>query len=512
VIIEKVSALSRMTGLDDIVKALSNDEEAPWRAAGVPPAAVHEAAHGPSAVCASGDACCSLDVDAIVGRAVRAQHQFATWNERQIDGVLERVAESVALVAEDLARSSVDETGMGNARDKSTKICFASRTVQQDLRGRPAAGILYPGRHSDVVEIASPVGVVLGLIPVTNPIATLAFKTLIALKGRNALIASCHHRAQNVGRYTTWLIREALRAHGAPADLVQLTSGGDRARTARFMRHPDVSLILATGGSSMVKEAYSSGTPTIGVGPGNAPAWICADADIDTAAKMIVSSKSFDNGIICGSENHLIADSAVYDAFVCALQSVGAAVLDPTEAKVLTESVFDSATGSLRRELVGKTASEILVRTGLWRKGPVRIVVAPLPRSATDGPWGREKLAPILPLFRTDDRASAITLSQKILARHGRGHTAIIHSRDDKVIREFGLRVEASRILVNSPASQSCIGIGNGLRPSLTLGSGTMGGTSTTDNVTYTHLLNIRRIAFPEPTAGIALGPGCERV
>ena len=494
------------------MKALSDDEAALWRAADVPLAALHGAAHGPSAICASGDACCSLDVDEIVARAVRAQHQFAAWNERQIDDVLERVAESVALVAEDLARSSAHETGMGNARDKSIKISFASRTVQQDLRGRPAAGILHPGRRSDIVEIASPVGVVLGLIPVTNPIATLAFKTLIALKGRNALIASCHHRAQNVGRYTTWLIREALRAHGAPADLVQLTSGGDRARTARFMRHPDVSLILATGGSSMVKEAYSSGTPTIGVGPGNAPAWICADADVDNAAKMVVSSKSFDNGIICGSENHLIVDSAAYDPFVRGLQSAGAAVLDPTEAKVLTESVFDPATGSLRRELVGKTASEILVRAGLWREGPVRIVVAPLPHSATDGPWGQEKLAPILPLLRTDDRASAIALARKILARHGRGHTAVIHSRDDKVIRDFGLQVEVSRILVNSPASQSCIGIGNGLRPSLTLGSGTMGGTSTTDNVTYTHLLNIRRIALPKQAAGFALGNDCECV
>jgi acyl-CoA reductase-like NAD-dependent aldehyde dehydrogenase len=496
--------------LDNFVKALSDDEEAPCRAADVPPAGLDKTTHGPPAMRATSDDRCSLDVDEVVARAVRAQHQFAGWNERQTDDVLEHVAESVARAAEELARYATDETGMGNARDKSIKISFASRTVQQDLSGRPAAGILHPGRRSDIVEIASPVGVVLGLIPVTNPVATLAFKALICLKGRNALIASCHHRAQNVGCYTTRLIREALRAHGAPADLVQVTSGGDRARTARFMRHPDVSLILATGSSSMVKEAYSSGTPTIGVGPGNAPAWICADADIDTAAKMIVSSKSFDNGIICGSENHLIADSAVYDAFVCALQSVGAAVLDPTEAKVLTESVFDSATGSLRRELVGKTASEILVRTGLWRKGPVRIVVAPLPRSATDGPWGREKLAPILPLFRTDDRASAITLSQKILARHGRGHTAIIHSRDDKVIREFGLRVEASRILVNSPASQSCIGIGNGLRPSLTLGSGTMGGTSTTDNVTYTHLHTIRRIALPKPAAGFALDNDCE--
>ena len=483
------------------MKTLSDDQEAPWRAADAPPAVLHETTRGPLGAPTSGDNSLPLSVDQIVARAVRAQHQFATWNERQIDDVLERVAESVASAAEDLARYAADETGMGNARDKMMKISFASRTVQQDLRGRLAAGILHPGRRSDIVEIASPVGVVLGLIPVTNPVATLAFKTLISLKGRNALIASCHHRAKDVGRHTAKLIREALCAHGAPADLVQLSAGGDRARTACFMRHPDVSLILATGGSSMVKEAYSSGTPTIGVGSGNAPAWVCADADIDAAAKMIVRSKSFDNGIICGSENHLIVDSAVYDGFVRALQSAGAAVLNPTEARDLTDSVFDPATGSLRGELVGKTASQILARAGLWRERPIDIVVAPVPRTATDGPWGQEKLAPILPLLRTDDPASAIALARKILARHGRGHTAIIHSRDEKVIHEFGLQVEASRILVNSPASQGCIGIGNGLRPSLTLGSGTMGGTSTTDNVTYTHLLNIRRIALPKPAA-----------
>jgi acyl-CoA reductase-like NAD-dependent aldehyde dehydrogenase len=483
--------------LDVVVHTLGDNNDRPWPAGDVSSNVFRETIDDSPTVCAVGDDCCSLDVDRTVARAVRAQHQFADWNERRIDEVLDGIAESVALAAKDLARCAADETGMGNARDKAIKIVFASRTVQRDLRGRPAGGILHPDRRADVVEIASPVGVVLGLLPVTNPVATLAFKTLICLKGRNALICSCHHEAQHVGRRTARLIREALRAHGAPADLVQFTSGGDRARTAKFMRHPDVSLILATGGSSMVKQAYSSGTPTIGVGPGNAPAWICADADIATAAKMIVSSKSFDNGIICGSENHLIVDSAVYDPFIGALQSAGAAVLNSVEANVLTQSVFDPTTGSLRRELVGKTATEILAGARLNHGRANLVIVAPLPHSASDGPWGREKLAPILPLLRTDGRRSAIALSQKILARHGRGHTAIIHSHDHNLIRDFALQVEASRILVNSPASQSCIGIGNGLHPSLTLGSGTMGRTSTTDNVTYTHLLNIRRIAPP---------------
>jgi len=293
------------------------------------------------------------------------------------------------------------------------------------------------------------------------------------------------------------VITTALERRGAPVDLVQFAAGGDRARTARFMRHPDVSLIVATGGSGMVKEAYRSGTPTIGVGPGNAPAWICRDADASSAASMIVASKSLDNGIICGSENHLVVDEHVYDRFVSALVSAGATVLGPADTAAFTREAFDPTSGSLRRELVGQCANDVLARTGLSRPGPARLVVAPLPVTAADGPWGREKLAPVLPLFKTTDRCTAIMLCQKILARHGRGHTAVIHSQDETSIRQFGLQIEASRILVNTPASQGCIGIGTRLPPSLTLGSGTTGGTSTTDNVTYTHLLNIRRIAFP---------------
>src|ERR1700750_141347 len=248
----------------------------------------------------------------------------------------------------------------------------------------------------------------------------------------------------------------------------------------------------------MVKEAYSSGTPTIGVGPGNAPAWICSDSDFKGAANMIVESKSFDNGIICGSENHLVVDSAVHDRFVGALRSAGAAVLSPIETELFTTRAFDLTTGSLRRELIGKPADELLARTGLSRRWPIQLVVAPLPAAAVDGPWGREKLAPILPLYRTDDKLSATTLCQRILARHGRGHTAVIHCRNDDLVREFSILVDASRILVNSPASHGCIGIGNALPPSFTLGSGTTGRTSTTDNVTYRHLLNIRRIVFPQ--------------
>ena len=200
------------------------------------------------AMCADNDEP-SLDVDDVVARAVNAQRQFAEWDERRVDELLAQVAGSVIMAADDLARRTTHETGMGNARDKFIKISFATHTVQRYLEGKIAAGILSPDERSDIVEIASPVGVVFGLIPVTNPVATLAFKSLIALKGRNALIASCHHGARNVGRHTATLIAEALRHHGAPADLVQFTAGGDRVQTGRFMRHPDVSMILATGGT-----------------------------------------------------------------------------------------------------------------------------------------------------------------------------------------------------------------------------------------------------------------------
>lgn len=437
-------------------------------------------------------------VDEVVLAATIAQRELATWSNERVDGLIDAVADAVCGAAADLAAATVAETGMGNVADKTLKNAFASDTVRNHLRGAPGLGPRPPDAYG-VVEVASPVGVVLGLIPVTNPVSTLVFKTLICLKSGNALVASGHLGARTVVARTVELIRSSLEDHGAPPDLVQLTGEpASRARTGMFMRHPGVALILATGGSAMVRAAYSSGTPAIGVGSGNAPAWVSADADVVAAAEAIVASKSFDHGIICGSENNIVVEASVRDGLVDAMERAGAAVLTSAEADRLLAAAFDHDQG-LRRELVGQSAAAVAERSGIRRDVPPRLLVVPLGHEGLDGPCAREKLAPIVSLFTVDGDDEALSVCGRLLTAHGTGHTAIVHTTSAERWEGFALAVPVSRILVNGPGSQGCIGLGNGLTPSLTLGCGTFGGTSTTDNVSYTNLLNIKRIATPSP-------------
>jgi acetaldehyde dehydrogenase/alcohol dehydrogenase len=365
-------------------------------------------------------------------------------------------------------------------------------------------GVVGGGEREALIEIAEPMGVVLGLIPVTNPVATLVFKALICIKARDALIVSCHRDAATVGARTVDLIGQVLARHGAPADLVQNAPRRPTRRvTAALMRHPGVSMILATGGTAMVKAAYSSGTPAIGVGPGNAPAWVCADADVEAAARMVVASKAFDHGIVCGSENNLVIDRSVRDSFADALRRAGAAVLSPAECDRLARAAFDGRDGRLRRAVLGQAATAIAARAGIAVPAGTRLLVAPVPRLAVPGPYGREKLAPLLSLFTADGADDGIRLCRQILGNGGRGHTAIIHTRSQQLPVPFARQMPVSRVLVNGPGAHGCIGLGNALTPSLTLGCGTHGRTSTTDNVTYTNLVNIKRVAHPLTGAGV---------
>jgi acyl-CoA reductase-like NAD-dependent aldehyde dehydrogenase len=294
------------------------------------------------------------------------------------------------------------------------------------------------------------------------------------------------------------LLRQVLVRHGAPADLVQgVPRRPTRQTTAALMRHRGVSMILATGGTAMVKASYSSGTPAIGVGAGNAPAWVCADADVQAAAQMVVASKAFDHGIICGSENNLVVDRSVRDPFISALRLAGAAVLGPAECDRLAQAVFDDRDGRLRRSVLGRSATSIAAAAGIDVPGGTRLLLAPAAREAVPGPYGKEKLSPILSLFTADGQDDGTRLCLQILGNGGRGHTAIIHTRSEQRQVSFAQQMPASRILVNGPGAQGCIGLGNGLTPSLTLGCGTYGRTSTTDNVTYTNLINIKRVARP---------------
>jgi len=434
-------------------------------------------------------------VDEVVARAAEAQAVLAGWPEDRVEALLDAVAVAVADRAGELAAATVAETGIGNVADKTFKNRFASLEVNRALQGRPGIGPRPPDDRG-VTEIASPMGVVLGLIPMTNPVATLVFKTLICLKARNALIVSHHPAAAGVGARTVALVAAVLAEHGAPVDLLQSVERASRTRTAMFMRHPQVSLILATGGAAMVRAAYSSGTPAIGVGSGNVPALVCADADPAAAAAAVVESKAFDHGIICGSEDNLVVDANVAGPFQAALERAGAVVCTPEETARVAAAAFD-ADGHLRREVLGQPAAAIAEAAGVRRDGPVRVLVLPLAMDRLDGPLGREKLAPLLSLFTVEGTGQGVEVCKRLLANQGAGHTAVIHTGDQELQQRFAEEVPASRVLVNGPATHGCIGVGNGLTPSLTLGCGTFGGNSTTDNVTYTNLLNVKRLARP---------------
>jgi acetaldehyde dehydrogenase/alcohol dehydrogenase len=439
------------------------------------------------------------ETDVMVAGAVDAQRSFATWPEDRVDALLGDIAAAVAEEAERLAEAAVAETGMGNVADKTAKIRFASLSVYQSLAGRPASGPLAADPDRRITEVAAPVGVVFGLIPLTNPVATIVNKTLICLKARNALILSCHRGARGVGAVTGELIRGICERHGAPPLVLQWVSGRtSRQRTTMFMRHPDVALILATGGPGMVKAAYSAGKPAIGVGSGNAPALICGDADAAEAARAVVSSKTFDHGVICGSEQHLVVERSVVVPFTGALEREGAVVLEHTETEALLRAVFDRDSGALLKRYAGRPAEEIAEAAGIVRDVPIRLLVFAAPEGdLAAGPASRERLAPILSLFVVESFDAGVQLCRRLLAVEGAGHTAAIHTRSRARAERFGTDMPVSRILVNLPAAQGCVGMGNGLTPSLTLGCGTFGGNSTTDNVGYLNLVNIKRIAEP---------------
>ncbi len=440
-------------------------------------------------------------VDAMVDAAVAAQREFAGWTEDRVDALLRDLSRAVVRHAEELARATVEETTIGNADDKILKIQFASSGVYASLAGQPGSGVLDQDRRRRTVELASPVGVVFALIPMTSPVSTLVDNVLIALKGRNALIVSTHRRARGVADRTGEVVGEVLTRHGAPEGLVQLVGGrASRQTTARFMRHPGVAMILATGGRDMVTAAYSAGKPAIGVGPGNAPAWICADADLVDAARSVVASKAFDNGLICGAEQHLLVDASVVEDFTAALTAEGAAVLDGAESAQFTSAAFDPATGDLHLWLVGRSGGVLTEAAGLAHHTTSRVVVFRADRDRLEGFATRERLAPAVSLFVVESDDQALQLSRSLLAHQGAGHTAVIHTSDEDRVLRFATEVPASRILVNVPASLGCCGALTGLEPSFTLGCGTLGGNSTTDNVGYRNLLNVKRIARMQTT------------
>ncbi len=436
-------------------------------------------------------------VNEIMEAAVAAQASFSAWPEPPVDALLTDLAQAVAAHAVELGQATVDETGLGVPADKAQKIRFASLGVLGSLLGRVGTGVLGEESPRRVTEIAAPVGVVFAVSPITEPVSTYVYKVLIALKARNSVIVSPHSGSVGSATMAHDLVRTVLHAHGAPDGLVQLA--GDRLsrqRTARFLAHPSVGLILATGGETLVRAAYRSGRPAIGVGPGNAPVWIAPDADLERAARCVVESKSFDYSLICGAEQHLILDRSISVPFVAALEALGTRVLGPEERKTALRSAFTPA-GRLRIKLVGRSAREIADALGLPVDEDVRLLAfwddPEEPSPAGSG----ERLAPIVTLYEVPTEDAAISLACRLLHHEGIGHTAVVHSEDDDRALRFAEAVPVSRILVNVPASHGCGGALTGLVPSMTLGCGTFGGNSTTDNVGLANVQNLQRVARP---------------
>ena len=434
-------------------------------------------------------------VDAMVARAVAAQRAFASWEEKPLDALLHDIAKTVADHADELAAATIAETGIGRVDDKAEKILFGSLGVYATLAGLTASGQVSVDDEREVADYASPMGVVFAMAPVTEPVSTFVNKVLIALKGRNALILSPHRASAATASAADDLMQRVLSSHGAPDGIVQLVRDrASRQRTARFMRHPDVSVILATGGPAMVKAAYSSGTPALGVGAGNAPVWICPDADMESVAACVVDSKAYDNGLICGAEQHLVVDVTVVDDLVAALEAAGAAVLDRTQTEAFVGKAFLSK-GRLKAHHIGRAATEIAAATDLDVPEDTRLIVITGDPARAEGAYATERLAPIVTLYATDGDDMAIELCGALLEYEGAGHTAVIHTDDEDRIERFAQAMPASRILVSVPASQGCGGAATGLNPSMTLGCGTFGGTATTDNVGFRNLVNVKRVA-----------------
>lgn len=441
--------------------------------------------------------------EAMVQRALAAQVDFAGFDEERVDALLFDLARSIAEQARSLAEATVEETRVGNVRDKTRKNQVASFGVFRTLVGRAGSGTIAVDEERQVREIASPVGVIFGLVPVTAPVATMIFKTLVALKGRNALILSPNRRALGVSNRTGEILRGILRKHGAPEHLVQwVRERNSRKRTGYFMSHPGVALVLATGGRSMVEAAYRSGTPALGVGPGNAPTLVSAQADLAHAARSVVMSKSFDNGLICAGESNLIVEDGVYERFVAELERHGAAVLDEQEVHAFAAAAIDPRRDTLRMIVLGQSAATIAEVVGIKRPYPIRALVIPTERAAPDNALAREKMAPIMGLFRVADQERGFALARALLELDGIGHTASIFTPDERVAVRFGEEMPASRIFWNSPTVQGTIGITSGLVPSLTLGCGTFAGNSTTDSVTFENLRNVKRLASYQEDRG----------
>lgn len=436
------------------------------------------------------------EVRDLIERAVEAQQKFAAFSQAQVDAVIDAMAEAATAAAEEVARIAVEETGYGNVKDKIAKTLFSSQDVYRAIRSMKTVGVLREDRENKVLEVAEPVGLVAAIIPSTNPTSTAVYKTLIALKGRNAIILSPHPSAKRCICATSDVMYRAALKVGAPEGIIGCMTQITMPATQELMRDRRVGVILATGGTGLVRAAYSSGKPAFGVGPGNVPAFIERTADVKKAVADIITGKCFDNGTICSAEQAIIVEEPLREAVLAELRAQGAYFLSPQEVERLGRLVVRPDTFLVNPKVVGRAATVIAEMAGIKVPPTTRVLVAPLTGVGREHPLSAEKLSPILAFYTVPNWQEAVKLSTEILRFGGLGHTAVIHSNNDAVIREFGQRIPAYRVVVNSTAPHGSIGYSTRLFPAMTLGCGAVGGNITSDNISPLHLINIKRIAW----------------
>jgi acetaldehyde dehydrogenase (acetylating) len=424
-----------------------------------------------------------------------AQRIWAKATQEQVDRVCEAMVEAAYRAAERLGRMASEETGYGVPAHKKLKNEFGSKYVWDSIKDLKTVGVVRHDPQRKVYEIAWPMGVVAGLTPSTNPTSTAMNKVLISVKARDAIIIAPHPSAVRCSLETVHLMRQAAEAAGAPPGLVSCMEHVSLAGTQELMRHRYVALILATGGSAMVKAAHSVGKPAYGVGPGNVPVYVDRSADLEKAARYIVGSKAFDYSTICSTEQSIVADRPVAGRLAELMQAEGAYFVDENQAEALRRILF-FPDGSINAATVGKSPQYLAAMAGIRVPESARVLVARLSRVGKEEPLSREKLTTVLGWYEADGWEAGCDRCIELIQFGGRGHSLVIHATDDRVIMAFGLEKPVHRIGVNTVGTLGAIGLTTGIMPSMTLGSGGIGGSITGDNITVHHMYSVKRLAY----------------
>ncbi|WP_241494613.1 bifunctional acetaldehyde-CoA/alcohol dehydrogenase [Bacillus coahuilensis] len=430
----------------------------------------------------------------LTSKGLKALEQFRKLDQEQVNTIVKEMALAGLDNHMTLARMAIDETKRGVYEDKITKNIFSTEYIYHNIKYDRTVGVISKNEHEGVVEIAEPVGVVAGVTPVTNPTSTTMFKAIISLKTRNPIIFAFHPSAQKCSSEAARVLRDAAIKAGAPENCIQWIETPSLEATQTLMNHDDISLILATGGAGMVKSAYSSGKPALGVGPGNVPCYIERTANVKRAVNDLILSKTFDNGMICASEQAVIIDKEVYEEVKKEMISHSCYFLSEEEKKKVEKLVINEHSCAVNANIVGKPAAEIAKMAGVTVPEDTKILIAETKTVGPEEPLSREKLSPVLACYRVRSTEEGLTRAEEMLEFGGIGHSAVIHSEDEEVLHQFGARMKAGRLIVNAPSSQGAIGdIYNAYMPSLTLGCGTYGGNSVSQNVGAINLINIKK-------------------